>query len=246
MKNTIKTGFVIMMVMGAASGARAAYSGDLLVGFTLQNGNDLVYDLGLASDLTYGESWNLGSLLDSANASQTSPFSLNDPNVQWGVIGSLNVNGTRTSWATKGSSDFSPPPQISGNTQWATAIDINITSVAAGIGVATTSSPGAYGSVTGSAVNSWSRETVSTSSPPINYRVGYMNPNSTGYTTAVFWRNTADNTPGTAIGVFNFDNTGTLTYESILLMPEPSSHGLFAAAGVLLVGLHNQFRRKQA
>ena len=66
MKNTIKATLIALAIAGVASSARATYSGDLLVGFTLQNGNDLVYDLGLAANLDWmSETWSLNSVLGS-------------------------------------------------------------------------------------------------------------------------------------------------------------------------------------
>ena len=67
------------------SAQAATYNGDLLIGFTTQSGNDVIYDLGAESSLVNGETWNLSSLL--------SGYNLN--NVNWGVIGDKNISGVR-------------------------------------------------------------------------------------------------------------------------------------------------------
>ena len=93
--------------------------------------------------------------------------------------------------------------------------------------------------------NSWNQQTIASANTG-SYHLAYQfNPNGTGYTTMQFYKNTANNTAAVDIGSFSFDNTGTLTFDAVSV-PEPSMYGMFAAAGVLLVGLRNQFRRKQA
>jgi hypothetical protein len=238
MKNTIKATLIALAIAGVASSARATYSGDLLVGFTLQNGNDLVYDLGLAANLTDGETWSLNSLLAGANSPA---FTLNSSSVQWGVIGSQNQSGTRVSWATHAGS---PPPNVPNTTTWTSAIDANTTSMAGSIGVTTTSSPGANAAEASTLANSWNQQTIASANSG-SYHKAYTNPNTTGYSTVDFYKNIANNTAAVQLGSFSFDNTGTLTFDAVSV-PEPSMYGMFAAAGVLLVGLRNQFRRKQA
>ena len=236
MKNTIKATLVALAVVGVASGARAAYtSGDLLVGFTLQSGNDLVYDLGTAANLTDGETWSLNSVLGSANGG----FSLNDPTVKWGVIGSGTSGSTRFSWETKVSG---LPPVITSASGWSTAVNANVTGI--GNAAATLSTAGTSGTIAGTTANSWNQQTIASASSG-SYHIAFENPNATGYSTVSFYQSIANNTAPSLLGTFSFDNTGTLTFDAVSV-PEPSMYGMFAAAGVLLVGLRNQFRSKQA
>src|SRR5689334_9049852 len=70
-----------------ASTAHAQYtSGDLVVGFTLGSGNDLVYDLGKYSTFTDGQTWSLNSALTSAPGSYA-----NLNNLNWGVLGTISL-----------------------------------------------------------------------------------------------------------------------------------------------------------
>src|ERR1700733_8129982 len=45
------------------SGGGATYNSDLILGFTATTGNDIEFDLGPASSLVSGDSWNLSSIL---------------------------------------------------------------------------------------------------------------------------------------------------------------------------------------
>ena len=47
--------------------------------------------------------------------------------------------------------------------------------------------------------------------------------------------------PGTLLGSFEFSNNGTLTFVPV---PEASTYGLFAGAGLLLLSVRQQFRRR--
>jgi hypothetical protein len=238
MKNTIKATLVALAVVGVTSGARAAYSGDLLVGFTTTTGNDLVYDLGLFTSLTDGETWNM-----TAPIASTSNSGLLSSSVQWGVIGTKNTGGVRSSWATKVGS---APPAIP-NTTTFNNIDLDTTSMAGSLGVTTTSSPGTFASEDSSSAtpNSWNQQTISSPSAGSYHKVN-VNPNTTGSSTVSFYQTISGGTASSLVGTFNFDtSSGILTFDAVSV-PEPSTYGMFAAAGVLLVGLRNQFRRKQA
>src|SRR5262245_28701696 len=85
---------VIAAVAVAGISAQAAtYNGDLLLGFTTQNGKDLIYDIGPASSLFPGQTWNLSSSLLGAGISALG-------GAKWGVIGDKNVAGQRYAWTT--------------------------------------------------------------------------------------------------------------------------------------------------
>ena len=239
MKNTIKATLVALAVVGVASAARATYtSGDLLVGFTLQTGNDVVFDLGTAANLTDGETWSLNSIL-APNGANGNSFTLNDPAVKWGVIGSQNIAGHGNAWETKASG---LPPVLSGNSGWSTAVNANVTGI--GGASATLSTAGTSGTIGSGVANSWNQQMIASTSTG-SYHKAFTDPDATGYTTINFYHSATDGTAASLLGTFGFDNTGTLTFDAVSV-PEPSMYGMFAAAVVLLVGLRNQFRRKQA
>src|SRR5271170_4881090 len=75
---------------GITTAQAVSYNGDLLVGFTEGSGNDAVLDLGAASSLYDGETWDLTSLLTGYNLST----------IQWGVIGSTSGTSPREAWST--------------------------------------------------------------------------------------------------------------------------------------------------
>src|SRR5258706_3561518 len=107
MKKQFSLGLMAAVVAALGWPAQAAtYSGDLLVGFTKQSGTDVIYDLGQASALTNGQSWNLASLLSGLNLT----------NVSWGVIGD-KAGTPRLAWT---STAGPTPPVILNNTRWAT------------------------------------------------------------------------------------------------------------------------------
>src|SRR6266481_338922 len=77
MKKQVRAVLLAAALAAAASTQAATYNGDLLIGFTSQSGNDFIYDLGQASSLFSGETFNLSGPL--------AGFSLST--VHWGVIG---------------------------------------------------------------------------------------------------------------------------------------------------------------
>src|SRR5262252_5556328 len=89
MKNSIKLA-VLAAALGAATSTQAAYtSRDLLVGFT-DGSTDHIFDIGGASGLFNGETWNLGSFFGTANLGSV-----------FGVIGSTSTIGQgQHVWAT--------------------------------------------------------------------------------------------------------------------------------------------------
>jgi uncharacterized membrane protein YuzA (DUF378 family) len=53
----------------------------------------------------------------------------------------------------------------------------------------------------------------------------------------------SSSTPATFDGYFTFDTDGSLNF-SIAAVPEPTTYGLFAGAGLLVFSLRNQFKRR--
>jgi hypothetical protein len=108
-----------------------------------------------------------------------------------------------------------------------------------------TAGQGANVSVATGNANSWAKHTIVGGTGTWLSTGGRSNPNTTGYTSMNLYGNVANNTAATLLGTFSFADTGIVTFDAVSV-PEPSTYGLFAGAGVLAVCLRNQFRRKQA
>jgi hypothetical protein len=73
-------------VAAGISASAATYNGDLFIGFTTQSGKDLVYDIGQASSLFAGQTWDLSTSLTGAGIGSLG-------GAKWGVLGDQNVSG---------------------------------------------------------------------------------------------------------------------------------------------------------
>jgi hypothetical protein len=202
----------------------AIYTGDLIVGFTTQSGNDAIYDLGAESSLFVGKTWDLSSVLTGYNLN----------NVSWGVIGDASVSGVDTAWTT---TDSFIPPKVPNTATWGT-INTATKSIYSNFGAA---GLGQSVSIVSTDDNSWNKQTIN---PTLTtqYNNVYGNPNVTGLTSDSFYSVIANNSAPVLQGHFALDNTATLTF-----VPEPGTDVL-AGAGLLtlIVSLRNQFRRQQA
>lgn len=217
----------LLAVMGLASlgtAQAAVYSGDLIVGFTTQSGNDAIYDLGTESSLFVGKTWDLSSLLTGYNLN----------NVNWGVIGDTTVSGVNTAWTT---ADGFTPFRVPNTATWG-ALNTATKSIYSNFGAA---GAGQFMSITNNDDNSWNEQTIS-GTLTTQYVNAYENPNVVGLTSDSFYSVIANNSAPTLLGHFVLDGTATLTY-----VPEPATDVL-AGAGflTLIVSLRNKFRRKQA
>jgi hypothetical protein len=226
MKKQIKLALLAMVAVAACSVQAATYNSDLIIGFTVQSGNDLEYDLGSAGSLVDGQTWNLNSLLGTLNSSS----------VKWGVIGDTTAGTPKTVWATKASGT---PASLNGNAAWSpiNSTTVGIYSLFPTAGAGTSAAPSS------TLANSWNQQTIAGAGT--TYKNVYMNPNTTGYATVNFWKTVTDNTPAQLFGMFSFANDGVVTFNAVAV-PEPASYGFCAAAGLLAVSLRHQLRRKQA
>jgi hypothetical protein len=227
MKNFYKAALLAVLGLASVPAVQAApYNGDLLIGFTEGSGNDVVYDLGPTSSLYNGETWTLGSLLSGYDLST----------ISWGVIGTESTGSPRTAWST--TDGTTPPINLPNLSAWGknnTAISSiyqNFASAGAGqsISIATTDD------------NSWNSQTISPSLPT-QYANVFGNPNVVGTVSDSLYSILANNTTPTLEGNFSLDGNGTVTLN---VVPEPSTYGLLAVAGLLGLSRLKSFRRKQA
>jgi hypothetical protein len=240
MKNSYKAAIVAALAMATVSAANAAGSytaNDLLVGFTTQSGNDLIYDLGSESSVLNGTASYAGldSLLTSTYGSSLS-------GVSWGVIGNgVNSGTVRTAYTTTvqgvvpntyiGSTAFSKLNNAAG-----TLANNNFTSASVAGDSATVAASLAY---------SWNTETLN-GTLTSDYVNAYENPNVTGATSADFSQVNNDGSDPTLLGDFSLGSNGTSDALTFNPVPEPTTLGLLGGAGVLLLAFRNKLGRKQA
>lgn len=216
----------------------ATYNGDLLVGFTTGTGSDAIYDLGAATSLTNGQTWDLTSLLTG--------YTLTD--VQWGVIGSTGpvtggngLNNQRYVYTT----DLTTPQNLTGKTLWTA---VNGTAVPGIYQNFTTAGAGSSLSISATDANSWYGSTTASGGigNPSGFFTVYADPNTTGLTTVDFYQSVALDTAATQFGTFTLDGTSTLTF-NLTPVPEPSTCALLAVGGGFFVMTwRNKFRSKKS
>src|SRR5579872_3048948 len=97
---------IALAAFSAVSSATAGtvYNGDLIIGFTVGTGNDLVYDLGPVSAVTNNRTWSLTSLLSGYDLAT----------VNWGIIGNTLNGGTVSAdnsvYTTSATTSLTPGP----------------------------------------------------------------------------------------------------------------------------------------
>ena len=204
MKKTLN--LALLAVVGAAlsvgtpAGA-TGYNSDLIIGFSAGSGNDLLYDLGLASSLTNGQNWNLNSLISGYDLAT----------VKWGVIGNTtngtSLSATNTVYTTTVASSTLPAGISSSGYK----------SVNAAAGAMYNPFPAAGAGQflqvafnTGSG-NSWYQQTVS---PTLTtqYKNAYEDPNVVGLTSAALWAVNDKSGGITLLGSLSLAANGVVTF----------------------------------
>jgi len=227
----------LLAALGLASVATsqaATYNQDLLVGFTTQSGNDLVYDLGSSAAVLGGragvnDTRNLSSFLTGNLSTYSADF--------WGVIGD---NKTAQLPAHAVYTTIQAPGTVSGTSQWS-PIDGATRSIYSSFA---TAGAGQSVSTAASGANSWNSQTINPSLST-QYINAYGNPNVQGLTSIDLQQVLNDGSSPTSVGTFSLSNAGVLSFSPVAV-PEPSTYGLIAGAGLLIVSLRNKFARKQA
>jgi len=221
---------------GVVNSNAATYNQDLLVGFTTTSGNDLVFDLGSSASVLAGtagtaDTWDLSSLLV-GNLSTVSAD-------QWGVIGD-NKTAQSPAHAVFSTANITAP--ISGTSAWA-PYDTATKGIYSSL---TTAGAGQYAYVDATTANSWNVQTISPSLTTQYYNVdGANNPNTLGAASLNLNEILNDGSAASVVGAFSLSSAGLLSFTPTAV-PEPGTYGMLAGAGLLVVSLRKQFRRKQA
>jgi hypothetical protein len=230
MKNMYKLALLAAVGLVSITSAQAQYAqGDLLAGFTTGSGNDLIVDLGAASSLTQGETWNLASLLTG---------NLSNPAIDtWGVIGVSGspsapnyVAASSAVYITAQGANAAALSSIGSPQFKAARTDV------ATIGGNITSGTSAYDAASDGA--SWNTQTTGST----GIAADQTNPNTTGVTSENFYL--VQNAGTTQDSFFSLGSNDTLTFGTVSAVPEPATYGLLSGAGMLLLGLRRQFSRK--
>jgi hypothetical protein len=214
MTRHIKLALLAVAVAAVVTSTKAAnYTGDLIIGFSDETHNDVVYDLGPESAITNGETWKLGS------TGLNIMGNLVLANTYWGVIG--DSSSSKFVWLTTDGSfipdTFSSPGEVVSITLATQNIYNNMPGTGAGN----------YCSIPPSAPptgNSWYLSTVEMPpSPPTPYAGVYDDPNMFGAGSAPFYGVLGLNTDPVQLGSFTLAANFVLTYNTNSVASPPPS-----------------------
>ncbi len=236
MKNLYKAALLAALGLATVSAAQAETynAGDLLVGFTTASGNDLIIDIGQESALFSGESFS------GVSALLTSTYGANLDGVSWGVIGNGPNSGTvRTAWTT--TSPGSVPATITGNAAFG-KLNTAANALASDFSTSGAIASGQSATPAATLANSWNTETLN-GTLTTDYVNAYENPNVLGAGQADFSSVLNNASAPTLLGDFTLGADDSFTFSAV---PEPTSYGMLAGAGLLVVSLRNRFVSKKA
>jgi PKD repeat protein len=170
--------------------------GDLIIGFTTTAGNDVMYDLGKATALTNGKTWNLASQLTAYG---------NYSGVYWGVIGNSTNTGTaRYAYST------TLPGVVPNSVNASTFTALNN---AAKTMYQNFTNAGAGQSCTVGASIDWSWNQATINGANSSYYVNaYENPNVQGVTSTDFSKMLNDGSAPVLLGQFTLAANGVVTF----------------------------------
>ncbi len=214
MNKTFNAFLLVAVSLSSVASVKAESYGDLIVGFTTQSGNDHLLDLGPATSLANGQTWNLATLLSGVNLTT----------VNWGVIGNAgaadsflpNFSGVNTYWLTTSG----PAPAPANKAQF-NAADTGINSILQNFpGGIFNSQSGDTLTIVNTDPNSWNGQTIS-GTPSSAFVNAILNPNVAGQATASFWQVQADGSNPVHPGNFTLSASGVLTYSTLSVVSAP-------------------------
>ena len=231
MKNLYKSALLAALGLASVTAVQAAsYNGDIIIGFTSTSGNDLFADLGTVANLTDGENFAISGL---------SAYTLGT--VDWAAFATTPQSGApRDSYTTA-----STPVAINGVTGWG-----NYNTSLKNMTLAFSSlSQGQTATIAASSQNSMYSQTINSTLSGQYYNVIGATASTpvvtSGLQTADFYQVIDNGSAPTLFGTFTLNANDSVTFNTVAV-PEPTTYGFLAGAGVLALSLRNQFRRKQA
>jgi hypothetical protein len=244
MKNLYKSALLAALGLGAVAAvssaqAQTTYTGDVIIGFTggtaSLTANDGLLDFGSVASLTPNETF-------------AAPTGFNLNTVEWGVV-AANPQGGSPRYSYTSLAGAPAILSVAGwgqvNTPVKTIFNNAFSpSPAAGTVVYTPTSTGldAQNNLVPNTAG-WLYETVTGGTSTYKNVVG--NPNSIGLGAETLYSIQDNGSAPVALGTFTLNANDTVTWD-VTAVPEPTTYGFLAGAGVLALSLRNQFRRKQA
>ena len=235
MKNSYKLALLATLGLASASAVQAQ-SADLIVG-VYQPGaaNTDVIDLGTAINSLYnGETWDLSASVGSVVGTLTSGTT--SSSAFFGVAAYQDNGagaGASSYYATYGRT-----------TQTLSAAD-GIGSYSGFQGVKGQQNSVPVGSQVAGTPGAWDQQVQPVNTGSLGGALGFNPDVHVGYT-AQFYDLVDDNSAPAKDGTFTFNaSTDVLTY-NVTAVPEPSTYGLLAGIGLLIVSLRSKFSRQQA
>lgn len=243
---------VALLAALGLGGITAAQAQDALLGFNDAGGtgNDYVIDLGAGSQFTPTATLNLSSLFN-ASTFNTAFGATPDISLAAGLAGQVGGATLIQSYA-----GGTPAQNLPSGTPTPSQLSV---SFAAASGIALGYYSSASAPTTGSA---WSANIAqSTSLGGLNGGTSLGNNTgnpmgsfSSGDLTLALYESTKGGTlraptasPWTEVGTLDVNlNSDSITYTGVAAVPEPTTYGLLAGAGLLIVSLRNKFSRKNA
>ncbi len=217
MRNSIKA-VLVAAALAAVTSAQAYTYGDLLVGFD-GGTTDFIFDLGRFSNLTPGQTWNLGAA-----------FGQNNLGTHFGVAGASSGLSSSHIYATSPFADEGG--FLGGNNQAASA---NVATIGTGITAGQLRTPAPTDST------GWFMQTDQAAGTPGNYFFNnFFNPNVSVGSVAYLFDNAANGTMTPANSFTYNPANGMLTFAPV---PEPGTYSLLACAGVLALVLRRRLAR---
>ena len=224
-KSIVKALMTAAVVASAASAkAQTQWNGDLLLGLTLGTGKDIVVDLEPFGSLANGQTFDLNSALTAAGITQSQLST-----AKWGVVGDDGVNLQYIT--TPGAAPNKIPTSSSFQ-----PIDNAISSIGSLFPLTATS--GSFLTPSTSGQNSWNSQTVAPSLTT-QYKNVYQSPNGVGLTALSLWSVNGDNSAPIQDGTFTLTSGGIVDFNTTAV-PEPSTYGFIAGAGLLALSLRRK------
>jgi hypothetical protein len=257
MKNSYKVALLAALGLVAVSSAQASNFSvnELYLGFTSSSAtSDLILNLDPSSSLVGQTSVvNLSSDVSGSTLSSFNTlFGSSATGVSMSVVGGDNAFGHGDIFATQARVGGAGTASVAGSSVTESLSSAQLTAPAGLIaGLGNVNTLPTTGNSLSDSTKSWTGLMNTTSANEFPSKSG-INPVSTIDSSGTILEDLWEVAPSgidTYEGYFTFNYSGdslTFTSADVSAVPEPTTYGMLAGAGLLLVSFRNQFRRKQA